>query len=131
MRNYTSFMLKLMIIIAFICIIFKPLIIILSICIVVYLFMLFKNKNKSKDNSEKEPVTISKPIKKESSTISKPKALYICNDKSNVFHRPSCPCVKNMCEYDLNGDIIKNNSYSDYKTLISIGYKPCNKCKPR
>lgn len=87
---------------------------VILICFVIYLILY------PADDSEKK-----------STANSKPKLLYVCNNKSNVFHRPNCPCVKNMSEYDLNGDIVRNNSCSDYRTLIAIGYKPCNKCKPR
>lgn len=84
------------------------------ICFVIYLILY------PTDNSEKN-----------STANAKPKLLYVCNNKSNVFHRPDCPCVKNMSKYDLNGDTVRKDSYSNYRTLISIGYKPCNKCKPR
>lgn len=53
---------------------------------------------------------------------------YICNRKTNVFHRPDCPCAKN--KYDSKGEYVKQEYDVSYQSMIYAGFKPCSKCKP-
>lgn len=85
--------------------------IILFIMSFVLTFVIIYKMNKTKNDN----ISQSKSVKTK----------YILSESSNTFHRPDCPYVKKIDHWNLN---TKHNSYS---TLISIGCKPCKKCKPK
>lgn len=74
--------------------------------ILLYLYVVKKQKNSNSKSSIEKPT-------------------YIISESSNTFHRPDCPYVKKIDSLNLN------TKHSSYSTLISIGCKPCKKCKPQ
>ncbi len=59
------------------------------------------------------------------SKINTSKSKYVLSESSNTFHRPNCPYVRKIDSLNLN------TNHNSYSTLISIGCKPCKKCKPQ
>lgn len=89
------------------------------ICLYVIIYPIVCNYKKKRENEQKY------------SCYSQSKTQYVCNMKTNVFHRPNCPCVKNMNEYNSKGEEVKWRHDVSYQTMIAVGFKPCNKCKPK
>lgn len=54
---------------------------------------------------------------------------YMCNTETRIFHCLSCPYLKNA---DLTSRYSSYKTYTTctYDNMISMGYKPCKKCKP-
>lgn len=87
---------------------------ILVIIFIVYVIQQARNNNNSTQHYPLQPSSRNK---------------YICNRKTNVFHRPDCPCVKD--KYDSKGEYVKQEYNVSYKSMIDAGFRPCTKCNPK
>lgn len=78
-----------------------------------------KEKDQHKQNRQLESVN-TKPI---DTNLNHVKNTYVINPKTMVFHRKSCPYAQKTMSF--------NKHYTDSRSAaISIGYKPCTRCKP-